>query len=109
MAAVGAFLVSSASAWLVGSPAQPMRPHAVARSAAPVAADIWTPSSRGEEGKTPRDLEFGPLGQYCPDLYEVARRTTRTVCSPPGLGRHIARLISPLGICHAHGLAGEPM
>jgi len=87
MAAVGAFLVSSASAWLVGSPTQPMRPHAVARSAAPVASDIWTPSSRGEEGKTPRDLEFGPLGQYCPDLYEVARRKTRTVeCGPVNFG-----------------------
>jgi len=39
----------------------------------------WTPSARGEPGKTPRDLKFGPLGAYCEDLYEVSRRKTRTV------------------------------
>ena len=37
----------------------------------------WTPSARGEPGKTPRDLAFGPLKEYCADLYEVTRRTTR--------------------------------
>ena len=39
----------------------------------------WTPSARGEPGKTPRDLAFGPLKEYCADLYEVTRRTTRTM------------------------------
>ena len=35
----------------------------------------WTPSARGEPGKTARDLAFGPLENYCADLYEVTRRT----------------------------------
>ena len=43
----------------------------------------WTPSSRGEPGKTPRDLAFGPLEQYCSDLYTVTRRPTRTVTAGP--------------------------
>ena len=34
----------------------------------------WTPSARGEPGKTPRDLAFGPLKNYCANLYEVERR-----------------------------------
>jgi len=46
-----------------------------------------TAVSRGEEGKTPRDVTFGPLEQYCPDLYEVQRRTSRTVeCGPVKFG-----------------------
>jgi len=47
----------------------------------------WTPSARGEEGKTPRDLAYGPLKGYCTDLYEVKRRPTRTVeCGPIKFG-----------------------
>ena len=47
----------------------------------------WTPSSRGEPGKTPRDLEFGPINMYAADLYEVQRRKTRTVeCGPIKFG-----------------------
>ena len=50
-------------------------------------AVAWTPSARGEPGKTPRDLAFGPLKDYCSDLYEVERRTTRTVeCGPIKFG-----------------------
>lgn len=43
----------------------------------------WSPSARGEPGKTPRDLAFGPLSAYCEDLYEVKRRKTRTVTAGP--------------------------
>jgi len=43
----------------------------------------WTPSARGEPGKTPRDLEFGCLTQYCDDLSVVTRRKTRTVTAGP--------------------------
>ena len=87
MLAVGALsLVSGASALLVGSPLQPGR-HAATRTAPVQMSDIWTPSSRGEPGQTPRDKAFGPLGQYCPDLYEIKRRTTRTVeCGPVNFG-----------------------
>jgi len=47
----------------------------------------WTPSARGEPGKTARDLAFGPLTGYCTDLYEVTRRPTRTVeCGPIKFG-----------------------
>ena len=47
----------------------------------------WTPSARGEPGKTPRDLAFGPLNMYAADLYEVNRRKTRTVeCGPIKFG-----------------------
>jgi len=47
----------------------------------------WSPSSRGEPGKSPRDLAYGPLKDYCADLYEVTRRTTRTVeCGPVKFG-----------------------
>jgi len=46
-------------------------------------SEIWTPSSRGEAGATPRDIAFGPLDRYCEDLYEVTRRETRTVTAGP--------------------------
>ena len=47
----------------------------------------WTPSARGEPGKTPRDLKYGPLDTYCEDLYQVTRRQTRTVeCGPIKFG-----------------------
>lgn len=87
MLAVGTFLAGGTSAWLVGTPVQPSRLNAASRSQLLMSDNIWTPSARGEEGKTPRDLEFGPLGKYCPDLYEVQRRTTRTVeCGPVKFG-----------------------
>ena len=49
------------------------------------AAVEWSPSARGEPGKTPRDLAFGPLelGSYCTDPYKVMRRKTRTVTAGP--------------------------
>jgi hypothetical protein len=47
----------------------------------------WSPSARGEPGKTPRDLAFGPLKDYCTDLSQVFRRKTRTVeCGPVKFG-----------------------
>ena len=47
----------------------------------------WSPSARGEPGKTPRDLAYGPLDLYATDLYEVKRRETRTVeCGPIKFG-----------------------
>jgi len=44
---------------------------------------VWTPSSRGEPGKTPRDLAFGQLTQYCKSLNGVERRKTRTCQAGP--------------------------
>jgi len=58
-----------------------------ARATSPTLSELWTPSVRGEEGNSPRDKAFGPLGQYCPSLYEVQRRKTRTVeCGPIKFG-----------------------
>ena len=53
----------------------------------------WTPSARGEPGKTPRDLAFGPLKDYCADLYQVNRRKYDFCPSPPAAStRSRARL-----------------
>ena len=61
----------------------PSRPSSTyQRGGSPAASILWTPSSRGEPGQSPRDLEFGPLGQipkYCESLSVVSRRPTRTV------------------------------
>jgi len=60
--------------------------HARAPRAAVAMADselMWTPSARGEPGKTPRDLAFGTLEKYCDNLYSVNRRKTRTVEAGP--------------------------
>ena len=48
------------------------------------ASDIlWTPSWKTGM----RDIESGPLGQYCEDLYSASRRKTRTVtCGPIKFG-----------------------
>lgn len=44
---------------------------------------LWTPSHKTGA----RDEKFGPLGQYCEDLYSVSRRKTRTVnCGPINFG-----------------------
>ncbi|GAX26950.1 (E)-4-hydroxy-3-methylbut-2-enyl-diphosphate synthase [Fistulifera solaris] len=44
---------------------------------------LWTPSHKTGA----RDEQFGPLGQYCEDLYTVARRKTRSVsCGPISFG-----------------------
>jgi (E)-4-hydroxy-3-methylbut-2-enyl-diphosphate synthase len=47
-------------------------------------ADVkWTPSIKTGE----RDEVFGPIQQYCQDLYQVTRRPTRTVnCGPIKFG-----------------------
>jgi len=75
--AVEGFLASSKP----GVPATSSR-HAVATMSD---ADdlVWTPSSRGEPGKTPRDLAYGPLSNYCASLEGVERRTTRTCQAGP--------------------------
>ena len=63
------------------------RESVTAVDASLVNAVKWTPSARGEPGKTPRDLAFGPIKAYCADLYEVKRRPTRTVeCGPIKFG-----------------------
>ena len=78
--------VGGASGLLVGTPLS-YRPHALSTRSAGVlmeeAADMWTPSARGEPGKTPRDLKYGSLSNYCQDLYEVQRRKTDTVTAGP--------------------------
>ena len=71
---------SFAPASRLGAPARSVTP----RNAVLAMSDlVWTPSARGEPGKTPRDLEYGPLTQYCEDLYTVGRRKTRTVEAGP--------------------------
>ena len=62
----------------LGVPATSSR-HAVAT----MSDLVWTPSSRGEPGKTPRDLAFGQLTQYCKSLNGVERRKTRTCQAGP--------------------------
>ena len=71
---VEGFLASSK----LGVPASSSR-HAVAT----MSDLVWTPSSRGEPGKTPRDLAFGQLTQYCKSLNGVERRKTRTCQAGP--------------------------
>jgi (E)-4-hydroxy-3-methylbut-2-enyl-diphosphate synthase len=57
---------------------------AEAEDCVPIADSIqWTPSARGEPGKTPRDLAFGPLKDYSSDPYLCTRRKTRTVEAGP--------------------------
>lgn len=54
-------------------------------AAYPTSADdiLWTPSWKTGA----RDELLGPMGQYCEDLYGVARRPTRTVtCGPVNFG-----------------------
>ena len=53
----------------LGAPATSSR-HAVAA----MSDLVWSPSSRGEPGKTARDVAFGPLTQYCANLNAVERR-----------------------------------
>eukprot|EP00560_Eucampia_antarctica_P003114 CAMPEP_0197835190 /NCGR_PEP_ID=MMETSP1437-20131217/25003_1 /TAXON_ID=49252 ORGANISM="Eucampia antarctica, Strain CCMP1452" /NCGR_SAMPLE_ID=MMETSP1437 /ASSEMBLY_ACC=CAM_ASM_001096 /LENGTH=751 /DNA_ID=CAMNT_0043440429 /DNA_START=70 /DNA_END=2325 /DNA_ORIENTATION=+ len=51
----------------------------------PTSADdiLWTPTVKSGD----RDEQFGPVGQYCADLYTVLRRKTRTVdCGPIKFG-----------------------
>merc|ERR1719389_553326 len=72
---VEGFLASSKP----GVPATSSR-HAVATMSDDL---VWTPSSRGEPGKTPRDLAYGPLSNYCASLEGVERRTTRTCQAGP--------------------------
>jgi len=44
---------------------------------------LWTPAIKTGA----RDDEYGPLSQYCPDLYKTVRRPTRTVqCGPISFG-----------------------
>jgi (E)-4-hydroxy-3-methylbut-2-enyl-diphosphate synthase len=62
----------------LGAPATSSR-HAVAA----MSDLVWSPSSRGEPGKTARDVAFGPLTQYCANLNAVERRTTRTCEAGP--------------------------
>lgn len=53
----------------------------VSMSTYPTTVDnvLWTPSIKTGE----RDEMYGPLDQYCDDLYKVVRRKTRTVrCGP---------------------------
>ena len=75
---VEGFLASSKP----GVPATSSR-HAVATMSDDL---VWTPSSRGEPGKTPRDLAFGPLSNYCASLEGVERRR-------PCLLRYTVRLL----------------
>ena len=72
---VEGFLASSK----LGVPATSSR-HAVATMSDDL---VWTPSCRGEPGKTPRDLAYGPLSNYCASLEGVERRTTRTCQAGP--------------------------
>ena len=59
-------------------------PATSSRHAVTVMSDLaWSPSSRGEAGKTARDEAFGPLQQYCANLNGVERRTTRTCEAGP--------------------------
>jgi len=83
---VGTLVVACASALSVGPAVPrraPLRASAPFMSEGPPADMVWTPSARGEDGQTPRDKAFGPLSQYCEDLYEVKRRKTRTVTAGP--------------------------
>ena len=79
-------LAAEGACWSVGGVA-PRTASASVRRSAPVRADAkceWTPSARPQEdGLSPRDRQFGPLSQYCEDLYRVVRRKTRTVTAGP--------------------------